>query len=331
MKSHAILIVGGAGYIGSHMTRLLCDQGYKVLVLDNLQSGYRDAVDGRAELIVGDISDTELLDGLLGRNPISHVIHMASDIQVGESVVDPAKYYRNNVSNTLLLLNVIISHNILSFVFSSSAAIFGDPVYSPIDEAHPKQPLSPYGHSKLMVEQVLKDFERAYGLRSVCLRYFNAAGAHPDGTLGERHLPETHLIPLVLQVASGERETITVFGTDYSTSDGTCIRDYIHIVDLCTAHKLAMDFLDTSAVSACFNLGNGQGFSVQQVIDTARRITGRTIPVVTSDRRPGDPDTLIADSTRARKQLGWQPMYADLDTIVLHAWQWEQQAKNWRA
>lgn len=326
----AVLIVGGAGYIGSHMTRLLCDEGYRVFVLDNLQSGYKDAVDKRAELVVGEMSDSALLDDLLARARIRHVIHMASDIQVGESVIAPAKYYRNNLCNTLVLLEKMIEHGILSFVFSSSAAIFGNPVYTPIDEAHPKCPLSPYGHSKLMVEQVLADFERAYGLRSVCLRYFNAAGAHPDGSLGERHLPETHLIPLVLQAASGQRESITVFGTDYATPDGTCTRDYIHIVDLCTAHKLALEFLETSSQGASFNLGNGVGFSVQQVIDTARRISARTIPVVTSERRPGDPDTLVADPTLARSELGWEPAYADLDTIVLHAWQWEQQAKTWR-
>ncbi len=326
----AVLIVGGAGYIGSHMTRVLCDAGYRVVVLDNLQSGYRDAVDSRAELVVGEMSDTALLDRLFAAGSIRHVIHMASDIQVGESVTAPAKYYRNNLCHTLVLLERMVAHGISSFVFSSSAAIFGNPVYSPIDEAHPKQPLSPYGHSKLMVEQILADFERAYGLRSVCLRYFNAAGAQPDGSLGERHLPETHLIPLVLQAASGHREAITVFGTDYATADGTCIRDYVHVVDLCTAHQLALDFLASSPTGASFNLGNGTGFSVQQVIDTARRITGRDIAVITSERRPGDPDTLVADPALARGQLGWAPQYADLDTIVRHAWQWEQRAGAWR-
>jgi UDP-glucose 4-epimerase len=251
-------------------------------------------------------------------------MHFASFIQVGESVQDPAKYYENNVTNTLHLLGAMRAARVNRFIFSSTAATFGEPQYSPIDERHPQQPINPYGRSKLMIEQVLEDYDRAYGLKSVCLRYFNAAGADPDGELGERHEPETHLIPLVLQAASGRRSHISVFGRDYDTPDGTCIRDYIHINDLCEAHWLSLQSLMQGAGSQRYNLGNGQGFSVQAVIEAAQRVTGRTIAVQDAPLREGDPARLVADATLARQQLGWRPQFADLDTLVRHAWAWEQ-------
>jgi UDP-glucose 4-epimerase len=243
---------------------------------------------------------------------------------VGESIHHPSKYYRNNVINTLNLLDAMLAHNVKAFIFSSTAAIFGEPYYVPIDEQHPKQPINPYGISKWIIEQILTDYDRAYHLKSVCLRYFNAAGADPEGQLGERHEPETHLIPLVLQVASGRRTHISVFGQDYDTPDGTCIRDYIHIVDLCQAHLLALEQLFNGGESAVYNLGNGAGFSVKQVIDIAKEITEKPIKIVLGERRIGDPAHLVADATRAKVQLGWQPRYTDLATIINHAWQWEK-------
>jgi UDP-glucose 4-epimerase len=252
------------------------------------------------------------------------VFHFASFIQVGESVTEPAKYYQNNLAATLTLLRAMVRAGIKHFIFSSTAAVYGDPEYVPIDEAHPKAAINPYGRSKWMVEQVLEDFDRAYGLKSVCLRYFNAAGADPDGQLGERHEPETHLLPLVLQAASGRRKTITVYGFDYDTPDGTCIRDYVHVVDLVAAHALAVDYLLAGGSSTAFNLGNGQGFSVQQVIDTARRVTGRDIFISEAPRRAGDPPRLVADARRANTLLGWRPQYATLEQIVAHAWEWEK-------
>jgi UDP-glucose 4-epimerase len=251
------------------------------------------------------------------------VMHFASFIQVGESVQQPDKYYQNNVVNTLCLLDAMRAHGVSRLVFSSTAATFGEPQYSPIDEQHPQQPINPYGRTKLMVEQILQDYDTAYGMKSVCLRYFNAAGADPQGELGERHEPETHLIPLVLQVASGRRPHISVFGRDYDTPDGTCIRDYIHIEDLCTAHWLAVQALMAGQESQAYNLGNGSGFSVQEVVDTASRITGQKITVQDAPRRLGDPARLIADASRARLKLGWEPRYPDLATIIAHAWQWE--------
>lgn len=318
-----VLVVGGAGYIGSHMVKRLGQLGCTVTTLDNLSAGHRDAVLS-GELVQGDIADRPLLDALFARGQFDVVMHFASFIQVGESVKEPAKYYDNNVTNTLILLDAMRAAGVQRFIFSSTAATFGEPQYVPIDEAHPQQPINPYGRTKFMVEQVLRDYEVAYGLQSVVLRYFNAAGADPEGQLGERHEPETHLIPLVLQAASRRRPHIHVFGRDYDTPDGTCIRDYIHIQDLCEAHWLAIQSLLAGRGSQAYNLGNGSGFSVQEVIDTARAITGQPIPVVDGPRRAGDPARLVADATQARERLGWQPQYADLATIVRHAWQWEQ-------
>ena len=316
-----VLVVGGAGYIGSQMVKMLGRHGCSVTTLDDLSSGYRDAV-LCGDFVHGDMGDRAVLDAVLSRG-FDAVMHFASFIQVGESVQQPAKYYQNNVVKTLTLLDAMRAHGVDRFIFSSTAATFGEPQYSPMDERHPQQPINPYGRTKLMLEQVLADYEQAYGLRSVSLRYFNAAGADPEGQLGERHEPETHLIPLVLQAASGRRPHIGVFGRDYDTPDGTCIRDYIHIEDLCTAHWLALQSLMGGAGSQAYNLGNGHGFSVQEVIDTAQRVTGRSIAVVNGPRRAGDPARLVADSSLIREKLGWEPRYADLATIVAHAWAWE--------
>ena len=317
-----VLVVGGAGYIGSHMVKMLGHYGCSVMTLDDLSSGHRDAV-LCGDFVQGDMGDRAVLDAVLSRG-FDAVMHFASFIQVGESVQHPAKYFQNNVVNTLNLLEAMRVHGIQNFIFSSTAATFGEPQYTPIDERHPQQPINPYGRSKRMIEQVLADYGAAYGLKSVCLRYFNAAGADPEGQLGERHEPETHLIPLVLQAASGRRSHISVFGRDYDTPDGTCIRDYVHIADLCEAHWLAMKSLMNGGPSQAYNLGNGNGFSVQEVIDTAEAVTGRKIAVVNAPRREGDPARLVADATLARKQLGWQPQYADLATIIAHAWAWEK-------
>jgi UDP-glucose 4-epimerase len=317
-----ILVVGGAGYIGSHMVKQLSQSGHDVLTLDNLSYGYRDAVK-YGEFIEGDLGDSTILDSIFKAGDIDAVMHFAGFIQVGESVIKPSMYYHNNVVNTITLLDAMLRNKVKNFIFSSTAAIFGEPDYTPIDEKHPKQPINPYGHSKLMIEQVLEDYDVAYGLRSTCLRYFNAAGADPDGELGERHVPETHLIPLILQAASGRRGDIKVFGDDYATDDGTCVRDYIHINDLCEAHSLALQKMIQNDQSARYNLGNSQGFSVKQVIDVAREVSGKEFKVTIEPRRAGDPAVLVADATLAKKELGWQPKFANLKDIVKTAWYWE--------
>lgn len=318
-----ILVVGGAGYIGSHMVKYLLRAGHRVIVVDNFSTGFRVALVG-GELVELDISDAAGLNALFVSNRIDAVMHFASYIQVGESIEKPSMYYANNLASTLILLQAMTHAGVKRFIFSSTAAVYGNPEYSPIDEAHSKAPINPYGRSKWMVEQILEDYGRAYGLKSVCLRYFNAAGADPGGELGERHEPETHLIPLILQAASGRRDAITVFGRDYDTPDGTCIRDFIHVTDLASAHGLALDYLMAGGESMAFNLGNGDGFSVQHVIDTAQRVTGRNIIVKNAARRAGDPPRLVADSSRARRVLGWKPLYAELDSIISHAWSWEK-------
>jgi len=319
-----ILVVGGAGYIGSHMVKWLARQNCQVTVLDDLSTGFADAVK-YGKLVAASIADTVALENLFSLHQFDAVMHFASFIQVGESVKEPAKYYRNNFVNTQNLLDVMVRHNVKRFIFSSTAAVFGQPLYIPIDEQHIHNPINPYGRSKLMVEKMLEDYEHAYGMRRFVLRYFNAAGADPEGELGERHQPETHLIPLVLQAASGRRDAITIFGTDYDTPDGTCIRDYIHIQDLCAAHWLGLHQLMQGAKSANYNLGNGNGFSIREVIDTAVRITHRSIHTNFGMRRPGDPARLVADASRAKEALGWQPKYSDLEIIIQHAWAWERQ------
>jgi len=317
-----ILVVGGAGYIGSHMVKQLAQAGNDVVTLDNLSYGYRDAVK-YGEFIEGDLGDTKTLDTIFSSTKIDAVMHFAGFIQVGESVVKPSMYYLNNVINTHTLLDAMLRHKVKNFIFSSTAAIFGEPDYTPIDEKHNKHPINPYGHSKLMIEQVLDDYDKAYGLRSTCFRYFNAAGADPDGELGERHIPETHLIPLILQAASGRREDIKIFGDDYATEDGTCVRDYIHINDLCDAHSLGLQHMIKNDKSARYNLGNGTGFSVKQVIDVVKNVSGNDFKVTTEPRRAGDPAVLVADATLAQKELDWQPKFSKLTDIVKTAWDWE--------
>lgn len=326
MKS--VLVVGGAGYIGAHMVKMLVRSGYDVVVLDNLATGHRELVK-YGKFIEGDLADRQLLADLIAEHDFDGVIDFAAFSLVGESVTEPAKYYRNNVANTLNLLDAMVQHKVLNLVFSSTAATYGNPVYTPIDEQHPQNPINPYGSSKLMVECLLKDYAQAYGLSSVALRYFNACGADPELELGEMHDPETHLIPLVLQAASGRRDSICIFGEDYPTDDGTCVRDYIHVQDLCQAHQLAMDAMFDGILTGAnrFNLGNGEGFSVKQVIDTAKAIVaaeGFTLTVKTAERRLGDPAVLVADATQAKSSLNWQPQYQQLDTIIRHAWAWEK-------
>ncbi len=321
-----ILVTGGAGYIGSHAVLALQRAGYPVVVLDNLVYGHRDIVDNvlQVELVEGDTNDRALLDRLFATHPIAAVMHFAAYAYVGESVTVPDKYYRNNFTGTLTLLEAMLAASVKTFVFSSTCATYGVPQVIPIPEDHPQNPINPYGASKLMVERVLGDFDVAYDLKSVCFRYFNAAGADPSGLLGEDHAPETHLIPLLLLAALGQRESISIFGTDYPTEDGTCIRDYIHVNDLASAHVLGIEYLLKGGNSQVFNLGNGSGFSVREVIETARSVTGREIKTVECDRRAGDPPVLVGSSDKARNILGWRPQYPNLSEIVAHAWQWHQ-------
>ena len=322
-----ILVTGGAGYIGSHTVKALRAEGYKVIVYDNLVYGHRDLVENAlgVKLIVGDIKDSELLERIFSQYPIEAVVHFAAYAYVGESVVKPAKYYSNNVLGTFTLLEAMRKAKVDNIVFSSTCATYGVPSVIPIPEEHPQKPINPYGKSKLMVEELLADFDRAYDLKSVCFRYFNAAGADPDGLLGEDHTPETHLIPLVLLTALGERESISIFGTDYSTEDGTCVRDYIHVSDLAKAHVQGLQYLLTGNQSEIFNLGNGNGFSVREIIEAAKVVTGRNIKVVECERRAGDPPVLVGGSSKARRILNWQPQYSNIREIIAHAWQWHQQ------
>ncbi len=315
-----ILVVGGAGYIGSHMVLHLLEKDHEVIVLDDLSYGHRDNVAQAAHFIKGSIADQALLDRLFQQHQIDAVMHFAAFIQVGESVSHPDKYYRNNVVNTLTLLDAMRRGGVMYFIFSSTAAVYGNPEYTPIDLQHPKLPINPYGRSKWMVEQILQDYDQAYGLKSICLRYFNAAGFDAKGRLGEHDDPKTHLIPLDMRAASGRCQDIKVFGRDYDTPDGTCVRDYIHVTDLCEAHVLALDSLCRENTSDQFNLGNGQGFSVQEVIDVARQVTGKPISVTDAPRRAGDPAYLIADASKARQILGWQPQFTSLESIIKTSW-----------
>jgi len=323
----SVLITGGAGYVGSHALRELRAKGYDCIVLDNLSRGHRRLAQD-ARLTLGDIGDRKLVAGLLREAKVSAVMHFAAYAYVGESVTRPLEYYRNNVAQTLGLLECMVEAGVKKFVFSSTCATYGVPEVVPITEEHPQRPINPYGASKLMVERILRDFESAYGLRSVVLRYFNAAGADPSGLIGEMHDPETHLIPLVLQVAAGERRAIEVFGTDYDTPDGTCIRDYVHVTDLAQAHVLGLRHLEAGGASEAFNLGNGNGFSVKEVIRAAERVTARRIAYDTAPRRAGDPAALVGSAAKARRILGWTPQYVELETIIETAWRWHCAARE---
>lgn len=321
-----ILVTGGAGYIGSHTVQALQNSGYEVIVLDNLVYGHRDIVENvlKAKLIVGDISDRSLLDEVFTTHSITAVMHFAAYAYVGESIAEPTKYYRNNVAGTLTLLEAMLAASVKNIVFSSTCATYGIPESIPVTEDMPQNPINPYGRSKLMVEKILADFDQAYGLKSVCFRYFNAAGADPNSRLGEDHTPETHIIPLVLQTAMGKRKSVSILGTDYPTPDGTCIRDYIHVVDLAQAHVLGLKQLLKVGESDVFNLGNANGFSVREVIETAKQVTAKTINVLEGDRRPGDPPILVGSAEKAKKLLGWHPQYSELKDILNHAWNWHQ-------
>lgn len=317
-----ILITGGAGYIGSHINKLLNQQGYKTVIFDNLVYGHREAVKWGI-LEIGDLIDKEHLEEVFQYYPIDAVFHFAAYAYVGESVNEPSKYYRNNVVNTLNLLDTMVKYDVKPIVFSSSCATYGIPENIPIGEDTDQKPINPYGASKLMVERILQDYHSAYGLQYCALRYFNAAGADPEGELGESHDPETHLIPLILKVATGESEVIKVFGTDYNTRDGSCIRDYIHVMDLADAHIRAMNYLNQGGQSTCINLGNGNGYSVLEVIDTAQKVTGKKIRVELQERRPGDPAVLVGSTNKASVILGWKTVYPDIEDILSHAWRWQ--------
>ena len=320
-----VLVIGGAGYIGSHMVGYLKTQNIASVVIDDLSTGFSESVVG-VPFYEGDFASQNLLQQVFKEHQIDAVMHFAASSQVGESVLQPEKYYSNNLCKTQVLLNIMRQHQVINIVFSSTAAVYGSPEQALIDEQHPVTPINPYGRSKLAVEWMLQDYAHAYGMKGVCLRYFNAAGAAIDASNGERHDPETHLIPLVLQALSGRRHGIKVFGTDYATPDGTCIRDYIHILDLAQAHLLALNWLLTqsSCTYRAFNLGNGAGFSVCQVIATAKEITGQQLNEEASARRMGDPAVLVASAEQAKQVLGWKPQYTQLQEIIAHAWAWEQ-------
>jgi len=321
-----ILVTGGAGYIGSHTVRALLQRGHEVTVLDNLSYGHRQAVP-TDRLVVGDLNEAKLVNGLLAERRIEAVVHFAAFAYVGESVTDPAKYYTNNFLNSLTLLEACRTNGIRRFVFSSTCATYGNPTKVPIDESEKQLPINPYGNTKLAFERALADYAAAYPFGYCALRYFNAAGASPDGTIGEDHNPETHLIPLVFQAAMGKRPRLDIFGTDYPTPDGTCIRDYIHVDDLAAAHILALDKLEAGA-QLKFNVGVGRGFSVREVIRTAEEVSGLKVPVKEGPRRPGDPAELVANADKIRRELGWQPHYTDLRPIVETAWNWHRTHPN---
>ena len=318
-----ILVVGGAGYIGTHMVKRLLKDGFNVIVLDNLSKGHAELIPGGA-LVTGDMADRALLKQVFKEHHVDAVMHFAAFIEVGESVQDPLKYYDNNFIATVNLIQTMIQYNVMCLIFSSSAAVYGEPEKIPIEENHPLKPTSPYGETKLYVENMLRACEGAYGLRSIFLRYFNAAGADESGSIGERHEPESHLIPLVLQTALGQRKEINIFGSDYDTQDGTAVRDYIHVNDLVDAHMLALKGLLNGKSTTCYNLGNSKGYSVKEVIDTARKVTGRDIRAIEMAKRKGDPGVLVASSNKIKQELGWQPKYTTLEGIVKSAWKWHR-------
>ncbi len=316
-----VLICGGAGYIGSHMVKLLAEQGYTVTIFDNLSTGHREAVKW-GTLVQGDLLDIVALDALFKSNQFDAVMHFSAKSLVGESVEKPALYYLNNVIGSYNLLEQMRLHDVDKFVFSSTAATFGNPQTATIDEGHPQVPINPYGRTKLAVEYILGDYAQAYGLRSVSLRYFNAAGADPSGMIGESHDPETHLIPNVLKAVLGAGSNLRIFGDDYDTADGTCIRDYIHVNDLCEAHLLALKYMDKQDGAQAYNLGNGKGFSVLEVLNAAMSVVGKKIPYEIVERRPGDPATLVANSQLVTEQLNWKPVFTQIDEIISTAWNW---------
>lgn len=318
-----ILVTGGAGYIGSHCCKRLYTKGYLPITVDNLVYGHAESVKW-GPFYTGDIADEGLMERIFSENDIRAVMHFAAYTYVGESVQDPQKYYTNNLRNTIILLDKVLQHTVPCLIFSSTCATYGRPQKVPIDENHPQTPINPYGRSKYMIEQILGDYSQVYDLRFMSLRYFNAAGADPQGEIGENHTPETHLIPLILDVAKGRREELEVFGNDYDTTDGSCVRDYIHVTDLADAHVTALEKLLDGAPSDYINLGTGVGYSVLQVIEQSAAITGQKIPFRIVDRRPGDPAVLIASNTKARSTLGWEPTHSDLATIVQTAWNWHR-------
>ena len=324
MTGGSVLVVGGAGYIGAHMVKDLLTSGYEVVVLDDLSRGHRDLVTG-GTFIQGRLGDPDLLDQLFQEHRIDAVMHFAAYSLLGESMERPLDYYRNNVSQTIELLRAMLRHQVRRFVFSSSGAVYGEPIRIPIEEDQDRAPTNPYGVTMLAVEQALADCDQAYGLKSMSLRYFNAAGADASGLIGERHRPETHLIPSILKVATGERERISIFGTDYPTPDGTCVCDYIHVSDLAQAHLLALEVLLNGGESATYNLGNSRGYSVREVLELSREVTGHPIPAVTAERRPGDHGALVAASEKIKRELAWRPRHDDLETIVKSAWVWHRQ------
>ncbi|WP_445775274.1 UDP-glucose 4-epimerase GalE [Shewanella sp.] len=318
-----ILVVGGAGFIGSHMMKTLVKAGHDAVAFDNLSTGHADAVI-YGELVEGDLANPDHIKDVLTNGRFDGVMHFASNIEVGESVTDPRKYYTNNVTNTLNLIHAMMDQGLNNLIFSSTAAVYGIPEYTPVDEDHPCRPINPYGKTKHMIESILSDYRDAYGFASTALRYFNAAGADPDGELGERHEPESHLIPLVIQAALGQRSDIRIYGTDYDTRDGTCARDYIHVTDLCDAHLLAMDQLLKGSVGSVYNLGNGEGFSVREVIETVREVSGRDFVSTETNRRAGDPAVLVANASRAKVDLNWHPTFGSIEAIVGDAWDFYQ-------
>lgn len=322
-----ILVTGGAGYIGSHVVKMLAERGYRPVIIDSLENGFAEFVQGH-DLIKGDIGDYNLLVDLFRKRKIECVMNFASYIAVGESMQLPLKYYTNNVAKTFELFRAMIDCEVKRFIFSSTAAVYGYPEQVPIVEDALLAPINPYGRTKLIIEQVLRDLDASSGMKFIALRYFNAAGADPSGEIGESHTPETHLVPLVLRSLLEDDYTITVFGTDYRTHDGTCIRDYIHVNDLADAHILALEALLLKGESAVYNLGNGRGFTVREVIEAVKRVTGKNPKVKEGPRRPGDPDVLVASSEKAMKALGWKPQFAELETIVETAWNWESKKKR---
>ena len=321
----SILVVGGAGYIGSHMVKRLIEQGQEVVVVDNLSTGHRKAVDEKARFYEGDIRNHVFLKGVFDRENINTVVHFAAFSIVPESMEKPLKYFDNNTAGMVALLEEMRDHDVKRMIFSSTAATYGVPEKSPIEENDRQAPINPYGESKLMMEKIIRWADQAYGIKFVALRYFNVAGAYPDGSIGEDHGPETHLTPIILQVAAGQRDQLKIFGDDYNTPDGTNVRDYVHVLDLVDAHILAINYLKAGNDSDVFNLGSSTGFSVKQMVEAAREVTGEPIPAEIAERRPGDPDSLIAASQKARDVLKWQPQYDDVKEIIQTAWNWKQQ------